>query len=153
MSHISKVKVYVRDLAVFAEACRELGVQLVEGQKTFKTYNGKLGECDHAVVVPAKSRAYEIGLVRGRVAESGGFVADREGDCFELNFDEWGGGNGMVNRVGYGCGELLQAYSGKKIEATAKKNNYELTKTKNADGSWRYEATKRVASAFAGKTY
>lgn len=153
VSHISKVKVYVRDLAAFADACQSLGLQFVEGQKTFRTYNGARGVCEHAAIVPGQPKAYEIGLIRGSVNESGEFEKNAGGDCFELNFDEWSGGYGMVAKAGAGCGLLLQEYACKTVEATAKKNGYELKRTKSADGSWRYEATRKVASAFAARTY
>ena len=69
MSHISKIEIEIQSLADLKEACRELGLEFRENQKTYRCYgatNEETGEgtCDHAIKVPKAK--YEIGIVKKR---------------------------------------------------------------------------------------
>ena len=60
MSHISKIELEVNDLNTLDSACTRLGLALVKGQKNFKWFGKKAGDCDHAIRVPEAE--YEIGI-------------------------------------------------------------------------------------------
>ena len=65
MSHISKIELVIQSLADLKEACRQLGFEFIENQKTFKWYGRwvgdtpipeginieDIGKCDHAIKV------------------------------------------------------------------------------------------------------
>jgi hypothetical protein len=61
MSHISRIELEVKDLAVLSQACTRLGMEFIRGQKQFKWY-GKDAPCDHVIKVPGAD--YEIGVVK-----------------------------------------------------------------------------------------
>ena len=62
MSHISKIEVEIQSLEDLKAACKELGFQFCEGQKTHLWYgtnkgsenniDSDFGKCDHAIKVP-----------------------------------------------------------------------------------------------------
>ena len=88
MSHISKVKTRIDDLDALEEACLELGLELRRDQKTYATYAGMKHACEAAIVLPENARAYEIGVVK---------VQGTDGQEYELAFDDWTGGRGMMD--------------------------------------------------------
>ena len=61
MSHISKIELEVNDLRVLSQACTQLGLKFVRGQRSFKWF-GEDSECNHAIIIPEAK--YEIGVVR-----------------------------------------------------------------------------------------
>ena len=80
MSHVSSVRIEIRSLEALRLACRRLGLQLNEGQKTHKWYGRWVGDyhgadaafhhgikpedygkCEHAISIPGDDEAYEIG--------------------------------------------------------------------------------------------
>ncbi len=97
MSHITKIKAEIKDLTVLKEAAEKIGLVLHENQKTFKSYNN--GHCDHALSVKNSTRnTYEIGLVKN-------------GDIYEMRWDTWSGGYGLVDAVGNNCEKLINEYA------------------------------------------
>ena len=62
MSHISKIELEVNDLNTLDRACKRLGLALVKGQKNFKWFGKKAGDCDHVIRFPEAE--YEIGITR-----------------------------------------------------------------------------------------
>ena len=91
MSHVSVVKTTIRSLDILAQAARDCGMQLNLGQKEFKAYyRGEGGGCQHAIVCPDLPQAYSIGVVQA-------------GDGWELKFDSFCGGAGLINRCGDGA--------------------------------------------------
>jgi len=63
MSHIETVQVHIADLEALKAACKRMGVDFREGQKTFVSYTGQ-NRCEHAIHV--EGVLYEIGLVDGQ---------------------------------------------------------------------------------------
>ena len=113
MSHIVKVKVQVKNLAALRKACEKLGLVFREGQKTHKWYGRFVGDapipegmkaedygkCDHAIVVPGNTEAYEVGVV------------DQKDGTYGLVWDSFMGGLGLQDKVGAECGLLRQMYA------------------------------------------
>ena len=66
MSHISKIELVIHSLEDLKEACRQLGFEFMENQKTYKWFGRwvgdtplpegvkieDIGKCDHAIRVP-----------------------------------------------------------------------------------------------------
>ena len=106
MSHISKIELEVKDLAVLSQACARLGLTLIRGQKEFKWY-GKSAPCEHAIKVPEAN--YEIGVVK-------------EKHRYELNCDFYDGN--IQKAVGRQAGLLKQAYAVAKTKIEARRKGY-----------------------------
>lgn len=107
MSHISKIELEVNDLRTLDRACRRLGLQLVKGQKTFKWFGRKAGDCDHAIRVPEAE--YEIGIT------SVDGIYQLECDYYDRLIGQAIGENG---------GLLKQAYAVEKTKAEARRKGY-----------------------------
>lgn len=117
MSHISTLEIEIRDLDDLESACRDLGLELRRDQKLFRTYSGRHSPCDAAIVAPDRPTAYEIGLVaRGR--------------SYELRYDDWSGGRGMMQVVGEKCGRLLQSYTKHRLLSEAKRKGWTVRERK-----------------------
>lgn len=61
MSHVALIKLEVKDLDCLSAACKRLGLELVRGQKKYKSYQSGL-TCDHAIRKPGNESAYEVGV-------------------------------------------------------------------------------------------
>lgn len=135
MSHVSALKVRVKNLDALRQAASELGLEFVEGQKTFKWYGrwmndwhgesaayrqgiepSKYGTCDHAIRIPgAAASAYEIGVVA---------VGD---GTYVLCWDNWQGGFGLADRIGASGEKLAQTYIKNVIIRKAEQKGYKIT--------------------------
>ena len=93
MSHITDVKLKIRDLDALAEAARACGLELREGQRQHKWYGTFVGDttppagrdprdygkCEHALALSdATAGDYEVGVVKAL-----------DGDGFTLLVDTW----------------------------------------------------------------
>jgi len=115
MSHVVVVEVQIKDLDVLAAVCEKLGLEFRKNQKTFKWYGRymgdyplpkgftkeDLGKCDHAIGVPDKPEAYEVGVCKHK--------DDKEG--YQLLWDFWQGGFGLEAKVGKNCENLIGEYT------------------------------------------
>lgn len=125
MSHVVSLAVKVKSLAALKLACKEVGLEFMEGQTSYKWFGRSvgdyalpkgftaqdLGKCVHALKVPGKATAYEIGV-----------VPSKDGKGFELLFDFWMNGYGLMEVVGPNATKLIQAYS----KSVIKRENKEL---------------------------
>lgn len=142
MSHISNIQTLILDLDGFEAACRERGLELKRGQKQHRTYGGQLTPCEHAVIDPNNSDAYELGLIRARFDEKRKqIVADPKGPGWMIAYDNWAGGKGMMEKVGDRCGGLLQNYGVQAAKRKAKKLGWQVKEAVQADGSIRLTCT------------
>jgi hypothetical protein len=112
-SHITEVKVVVKDLAALKSAARAVGLTFMEGQRTYRWYGrsvgdyptpkgmkvSDLGKCDHALVIAGNPRAYEIG------------VRKQANGSFTLVWDFWQGGYGLQALVGDDAKKLTEEYA------------------------------------------
>lgn len=115
MSHVTNVGVEIKDLECLKRACEKLGLEFVEGQKTYRWYGRHvgdyplpagfskedLGHCEHAIRVPGKPGAYEVGVMKRRDGKEG----------YTLQYDFWGGGYGLQDAIGINANRLLSRYS------------------------------------------
>ena len=132
MSHIAKIELEINDLEALKEACRNLGFEFKENQKTYAWYGTwvgrfempegiteeQLGKCDHAIAIP--DCTYEVGIVQ-------------RGNKYLLLWDSWRTG-GLVKRLGKNAGILKQGYTVARIEREAKRKGYRVTHRKMAVG-------------------
>ncbi len=117
MSHISKIELEVKDLGTLKQACQRLGLNMVQGQNTFKWYGQEEGRCDHAIQVP--DAAYEIGVVK-------------TGNGFELRCDYWDSAIGKA--IGRNGGLLKQAYAIERTKTEARRKGYSVIEKKTDSG-------------------
>ena len=107
MSHVANVEVEIQDIESLRDACKRLGLQFKEGQRTHEWFgkfmndwntddaaasNGydpkTFGTCSHAIGVPESN--YEIGVVR-----------NPKGSGYRLIYDTWGAnGKAITSRLG-----------------------------------------------------
>ena len=116
MSHISKIELEVKDLATLNQACSRLGLELIQGQKTFRWF-GQNGQCDHAIRVP--EARYEIGIVKEENRYS--LVCDY--------FDE-----NIERTIGKQGGLLKQAYAAEKTRIESRRKGYSVVEKKTDTG-------------------
>lgn len=128
MSHIVLCSMEVKSLPAVKAACKRLGMEFRQGQKTFRWFGvsvgdypvpdgikpAQIGQCDHALHVPGVN--YEVGLRQN--AKTGGY---------KLAYDFYGShgehdGQKLQAKVGNNCGLFMQAYGLElgKIEARAR---------------------------------
>lgn len=130
MSHITDVKLKVRDLDSLEEAVELLGGELIRDKKTHNWFGRFLGDsaegrraaaergaetfgkCDHAIRIKgASADAYEIGVVKAK-----------DGDGFDLIYDSWGSGQELVRKFGGNLDRIRHEYAvaqaRKKAQAT-----------------------------------
>jgi hypothetical protein len=116
MSHISKIEIEVKDLAVLNQACTRLGLEFVRGRKQFRWY-GKDAACDHVIKVPEAN--YEIGVVK-------------EKHRYELNCDYYD--RGIEKVIGRQGGLLKQAYAVAKAKIEARKKGHSVLEKRSDTG-------------------
>ena len=107
MSHVANVEVEINDLAALKSACAKLGIEFMEGQRTYAWFDRYLadsnvgrqtvrdgfrpedfGKCEHAIKVPGSR--YEIGVVK-----------NPRGNGYRLIYDEYGQqGKVITDRLG-----------------------------------------------------
>lgn len=128
MSHITEIKLEIKDLEALKSATRELELDFNEGQTSHLYYAGQRNKCDHAISVPGSKSAYEIGV-----------VANPNG-TYKLNWDSFGGGNGLVAKVGQDANRLKQEYAAAVTEKQLRRQGYRV-KRQNVDGKLRLVAS------------
>ncbi len=117
MSHISKIELEVKDLGTLKQACQRLGLNMIQGQNTFKWYGQEEGKCDHAIQIP--DATYEIGIIR-------------TGNNFELRCDYWDSAIGKA--IGQTGGLLRQAYAIERTKTEARRKGYTIIENKTESG-------------------
>ncbi len=124
MSHVSQIELKIKSLDALKAACKRLGLEWMEGQRTYRWYGSwvgdtplpegvkveDLGKCTHAIRVPGAS--YEIGVV------------EKQGE-YILMWDFWKYG-GLERVLGQGGGKLKQAYSVEQTKAVARRAGYQV---------------------------
>ena len=153
MSHITDVKLQVKDLDAVKMVAEILGFEFREGQKTYAWYGrfmndsdeGRrvvqergehaLGKCDHALR-PKVGGGYEIGL-----------VANAEGS-YDLLYDSWGSGQRIEELAGKGLSRIRQEYAvavtQRRVEKTMARQGFKMTRETLGDGKVRVRLQRRT---------
>lgn len=150
MSHVATVELDIKDLAALKTACAELGLELMEGQRTYQCWGtgktldrleayqrhaGKLmpdgfkleemGQCEHAIRLKGQQGQYEIGLAARRDGRTG----------YQLLCDI-SGAYGIVKKIGKDFAKLRQGYAVEVAVRAAKRAGFRVVKkTVRTDGS------------------
>lgn len=146
MSHVADIGLLVKDLKSLEKACKTLGLELVRGQQTYKWYGrsvgdtplpagfkeSDLGKCEHAIRIPGNSQAYEIGVVKRRDGKAG----------YQLLWDSWNNGYGIVPIVGKAAEKLKHAYSHQLTLSHYRQKGYRITEKVKEDGTRILTATR-----------
>lgn len=157
MSHVTDIKLRIRDLDALAEACEVLGMELIRGKKTYAwwgTYVGdsrsygshqpsEMGRCSHAIKI--KGDAPKNGS--GGPWEIGVVETDGE-EGFGLYYDTYGSaGRRLSEFVGPGANRLRQEYAAavatKKAKATLARKGFVLKRETLDGGRIRLRAVRR----------
>ncbi len=142
MSHVTDVKLKIRDLEALKDAAKECGLEFRENQLTYAwwgTFVGdsraygqhdpkQFGKCEHALRIPGDkpvnghSGPWEIGVVKAR-----------DGDGFDLLYDTYGGaGSRLTARVGTGASTLRREYAvataTRKAQATLARRGFQTVR-------------------------
>ncbi len=143
MSHIAKIQVQIKDLEALKAVAKALGLEFMQGQKTYKWYGRSvgdyklpegfttedLGKCDHALRIPLddpnrNAQAYEIGVVK-----------NKSGSGYQLLWDFWSGGYGLTGKVGTKGEKLVQGYAVEVARRQAVKQGFRVVgQTMRKDG-------------------
>lgn len=136
MSHIVSIRTRITSLENLEQAAHDCGMQLNREQTTFKAYYRDGTSCQHAIVCPDLPQAYSIGVIQA-------------GDGWELKFDSFCGGAGLINRCGEDAGRLLQRYSYHQAQARAEELGWEVQEETEADGTIKLYCTSQAQAAWA----
>lgn len=119
MSHFTTIQTAVKDLTALAEACSELGIQLV----TNTVCRGYAGITRKAPNVIQLKGPYDIAVE----------PSDKNDGSYGLTTDWWDGH--VAKEVGEGYGRLLQSYGVHKTMREARLRGLRTTRKVEADGS------------------
>lgn len=125
MSHVTTLNLNITDLEALDAACKTLGLELVRGQTKFHTYFTQDGSCEHAIRIPNDKRAYEIGLITRRDGQQG----------YQMLWDTYAGGYGMVAKVGDGMSTLKKNYAAKVSAKYIQKQGFRVTQRIATNGN------------------
>lgn len=114
MSHVTTQKAAIRDIEALRRAAKRCGLVFRENQQTYRWYGrsvgdypipdgyteADLGRCAHAIGLPS-GQGYEIGVTPSRTVEG----------AYDLLYDFYNGGFGLMAKAGQGCGDLLSWYT------------------------------------------
>lgn len=134
MSHVVSIDLHIKDIPCLIRACNALGLEFMPNQKTFKwfgrwmnDFNGEdaahlhgiepkdYGKCEHAIRMPGKPHAYEIGLIK-----------KLDGKGYGLCFDYYSQHNNITAVAGgQHLPKLKQLYAAEVAASAAKKAGWE----------------------------
>lgn len=148
MSHVARVSLVVQDLSALKAACSRLGLEFVEGQKTFRVHASD-GDtvCDHAIRIPIGHAAYkrgnyEIGVTKNQpgtfdeITLADGRKVKRDiSNGYSLEWDSYMGGEGLRDIVGAGCSKLKQAYATVTTVRQMQKQGFRVVENRLANGN------------------
>lgn len=115
MSHIQTIEVNITDLQALKNACKRLGLEWKQGQKTFKWYQPRPEPCDHAISVPGAT--YEIGVLKN---------ADRKGFTLQVDYYD----RKVTEKIGQLGGLFKQAYALETAKSAAIRKGYSVKEHK-----------------------
>jgi hypothetical protein len=157
MSHVTDVKLKIKDLDALEEACEELGLELKRDKKNFAWWGRFLGDshqygnhdpntfgqCEHAIGIKGdrpmngSNGPWEIGVVKAL-----------DGDGYDLLYDNYGGaGRRLTEKIGEKANKLRQEYaaavSTKKVSTTLARKGWKVERERLSNGTLRLKVRKR----------
>ena len=119
MSHFTTINTQLKDIAALREACRELGVELIENTQA-RGYGGNAHKGEYVIKLKGP---YDIALQR------------QKDGTYGLTTDWWAGH--VEKEVGPQFGRLLQLYAVHKTRIEARRKGFTVCRQSLADGSIR----------------
>lgn len=119
MSHFTEIQTQIRDIAALRDACRELGVELIENAEA-RGYGSN------------KHRGEYVIRLRGPYDVA---VNKQQDGTYKFTCDWWGGH--VEREVGKAYGKLLQLYGVYKAQAEARRKGLTCRRKQHCDGSIR----------------
>ena len=131
MSHVVKVQLKITNLDTLAEACEELGLVLVRGQQTHKSFASASNKCEHAIRAKNHEAGdYEIGLVK----------AD-DGAGYVPAYDNWGRSGAKLDKLaGQSLVGLKDAYASRTAQKFLWSKGHRVVRKQLAGGGWQVTA-------------
>jgi len=117
MSHFTSIETQIRDIPALREACRELGVELLENTHA-RGYAGNTHQGEYVIRLKG---TYDVALTLQKDGRYG------------LTCDWWDGH--VEKELGTGYGKLLQLYGVYKAQAEARRKGYTTRRQMLGDGS------------------
>jgi len=117
MSHFTTIQTQIQDVVVLRDACRELGVELIENTDA-RGYGTKKHKGDYVIRLKGP---YDIALNK------------QQDGSFGLTCDWWSGH--VAKEVGDSYGRLLQLYGVYKAQTEARRKGYTVRRQGLKDGS------------------
>jgi hypothetical protein len=141
VSHVTDLKLRIKDLLSLKRSAPALGMELVE-KKQFKWYGTHVGDyplpqgfkkedmghCEYVLRIKDNAHAYEVGVCKARDGK-GGYV---------LLYDFWAQGQGLMNVIGKSGEKLKQSYAvelAKRQMQTFQKDGFRMQQFKQKDGT------------------
>jgi hypothetical protein len=117
MSHFATIQTQIKDIAALRDACRELGVELIENTQA-RGYGSNTHKGEYVIKLKGP---YDVAVNR------------QPDGTFGLTTDWW---DGHVEReVGTNFGKLLQLYGVYKAQAEGRRKGYTTRRQTLGDGS------------------
>ena len=136
MSHITNINLTITNMDALKAACEQLGLEVREGQTTFRSYYGTRA-CAHAIGRKGDKAGYEIALMNP--VEAGG--------GFGVTYDTWGPGAELTRVVGQDANRLKQEYAvavtEQRTSATLARKGFRMQRENLPNGSVRLRLRKR----------
>lgn len=137
MSHVSAIKLRIKDLPSLLDAAEQLGLEQ-RMKETFNWYGthvgdyplpegftkAEMGKCLFALGIKGKPTAYEVGVVKSKI---------HPGE-YELLWDFWSGGYGLQEAIGEDGNKLRQRYSERVTTKQLRKQGLRVTRSVTDDG-------------------
>lgn len=134
---MARIQIQLKDLEALKMAANALGMEFIENVQNYKWFGrymrdtnlpegvkeSDLGKCNHVIRIPGNSKAYEVGVVKGK-----------DGKNWELMYDFWAGGYGLEEKIGPQGQKLIQEYSAAVTQKYYQKKGFRLTKTIKENG-------------------
>lgn len=138
MSHVTTIKLEIKDLEALKSAVHHLGLQWNEGAATYKWFGRhvgdypvpegmsieQLGKCLHSIGIKGNNESYEVGVIQNPT-----------GQGYSLIYDFFNGGYGLENAVGKDCSKLRQEYAVQVAMRSAMRQGMRVARTLRPDGS------------------
>ena len=125
MSHVVSLRLRILSLDALDAGCNALGtIELIRGKTTYHSYQGEM-PCEHAIRVGA-AKQDEFATKYGGAPYEIGLVKAADGQGWDLMWDSWNQGYGMVDCVGSEARLLKTEYGVAVATAHLESEGYEV---------------------------
>lgn len=123
MSHVSKLRAAISDLVCLETAANQINMDFDRNATQFRSYGGQMSKCEGKLSVIGNKDAFEMG------------VEKKADGNYGLLWDNYGGGQGLVNVVGKGATKLLDEYQAALFTKHMAAKGMRVRRTTKEDGT------------------